>query len=214
MKRYKIMRNYECRLNLNNWLGSICFDVPYSINTPTKFIKWIGREMNADVYGLDIELYDNIIDTVKSAEDLKSGAIRFCNSAQCRAAQNQPGVVAQNKVDSVSFFVSDKVQHVPDIQNILRSQYDIKSKRPSENDDFAPDDVCMITGVWSDFVTGLRTDDDEPMGYELKHFNVARLDPTKDVLLNRKLLQIWPNNTGKMPEQLVNLFKSYNQNVI
>lgn len=214
MKRYKIVRNYECRLNLNNRLGSICFDVPYSINTPTKFIKWIGREMNADVYGLDIELYDNIIDTVKSAEDLKSGAIRFCNSAQCRAAQNQPGFVARNKVDGVSFFVADKVQHVPDIQYVLRAQYDITSKWPSENGNFAQDDVLVVAGVWFDFVTGLRTDDDEPTGYELKHFNVARLDPTKDVLLNRKLLQIWPNNTGKVPEQLARLFKSCNQKVI
>lgn len=213
MKRYKIMRNYECRLNLNNRLGSICFDVPYSINTPTKFVKWIGREMNADVYGLDIELYDNIIDTVKSAEDLKSGGIRFCNSAQCRAIQNQPGFVAQNKVDGVSFFVADKVQHVSDIQCILRSQYDIKSKWPSENDNFSPNDVFVIAGVQSNFVTGLQTGD-KSSGYWLKRFNVTRLDPTKDILLNRKLLQIWPNNTGKMPEQLVNLFKSYNQNVI
>lgn len=211
MKRYNVRNRYECCLNLNNRLGSIHFDVPYSINTPTKFIRWISKEITDDVYRLDIDQYDEIIDIVKSGQ--KPGVISFCDCIKCKKDLEQKGVIVKNKVEDVSFWISDNVQYVTDIQYMLRSRYGITPQWPKENDKFSPNDVFVISGVQSNFVTGLQTCD-KSSGYWLKRFNVTRLDPTKDILLNRKLLQIWPNNTGKMPEQLVNLFKSYNQNVI
>lgn len=109
-----------------------------------------------------------------------------------------------------NFIVADKLIYPHDVRKLLKKQYgstlDLDKQRLTE------DTPVLYSGIVQKHQVGLKDKNGNPTTYTLKWVLCRNLH-NQDIVVDRKLHQIWPDKTKEVPSELLEIFAKIKENV-
>ena len=196
-KTYHIETRYEIHD------GTFTGQVPNDVKNVAGFVKWLTNDTfwNQDGSTLTISRIDYIINPDLAIEQERNTDLFRVFRSVDDLCPKPKGIVGQEPVRKVVLHVRENVLYKSDAIEYF------KQKGIDEKMEHCDAGAVVIPWISKERRVGLRNSiTGEPTEYAQTHHGYDVLNPERDVVVNSKVQELWPNKGSKIPVALRELF--------